>query len=175
MGLDVKQQVGSILVGYDPAAPQPTADALRALWLQFEPKSIEVIKAELREEQETVGIPVEVLRDIDRETVNFVPNYDESEQEPAVLPARFPQLLVNGAGGIAVDQDHLEVIEPVETAGHLGRRGAPEGERDEPGLEHGAVDLQGGDGLAGAGRFGDGDGPVDQLPTGEYNNSSLRL
>ena len=67
MGLDVKQQVGSILVGYDPAAPQPTADALRALWLQFEPKSIEVIKAELREEQETVGIPVEVLRDIGKE------------------------------------------------------------------------------------------------------------
>ncbi|RMD80525.1 MAG: DNA gyrase subunit A [Gammaproteobacteria bacterium] len=44
----------------------------------------------------------ELLADIDRETVDFVPNYDESEQEPAVLPARLPNLLVNGAAGIAV-------------------------------------------------------------------------
>src|SRR5437588_3521193 len=45
---------------------------------------------------------MEVLRDIDAETVDFVPNYDGYEQEPVVLPARFPNLLVNGAGGIAV-------------------------------------------------------------------------
>ncbi|MGC8200637.1 DNA gyrase subunit A, partial [Salmonella enterica] len=38
----------------------------------------------------------------DMETVDFQPNYDNSEQEPSVLPARFPNLLVNGAGGIAV-------------------------------------------------------------------------
>ena len=44
----------------------------------------------------------ELLADIDKETVDFVPNYDESEQEPAVLPARVPNLLVNGASGIAV-------------------------------------------------------------------------
>ncbi|GAB3115720.1 DNA gyrase subunit A [Novispirillum itersonii subsp. nipponicum] len=43
-----------------------------------------------------------LLDDIDRETVDFQPNYDESVQEPVVLPARFPNLLVNGAGGIAV-------------------------------------------------------------------------
>ena len=43
-----------------------------------------------------------LLDDIDKETVNFQPNYDESEHEPVVLPARFPNLLVNGAGGIAV-------------------------------------------------------------------------
>ncbi|WP_338700932.1 DNA gyrase subunit A [Bradyrhizobium sp. 26S5] len=43
-----------------------------------------------------------VLADIDMETVDFQPNYDNSEQEPSVLPARFPNLLVNGAGGIAV-------------------------------------------------------------------------
>jgi DNA gyrase subunit A len=43
-----------------------------------------------------------LLEDIDRDTVDFQPNYDGSEQEPAVLPARFPNLLVNGAGGIAV-------------------------------------------------------------------------
>ncbi len=44
----------------------------------------------------------EMLRDIDRETVAFVPNYDGSEQEPVVLPAAFPNLLVNGSAGIAV-------------------------------------------------------------------------
>ncbi len=45
---------------------------------------------------------MELLRDLDKETVDFVPNYDESLQEPEVLPARFPNLLVNGSNGIAV-------------------------------------------------------------------------
>ncbi len=44
----------------------------------------------------------EMLADIDKETVDFGPNYDESRQEPLVLPTRVPNLLVNGAGGIAV-------------------------------------------------------------------------
>ncbi len=44
----------------------------------------------------------ELLADIDRETVDFVPNYDESENEPEVLPAKLPNLLVNGSAGIAV-------------------------------------------------------------------------
>jgi len=44
----------------------------------------------------------ELLADIDRETVDFVPNYDGKETEPAVLPAKFPNLLVNGSAGIAV-------------------------------------------------------------------------
>ena len=44
----------------------------------------------------------ELLNDLDRETVDFVPNYDETEEQPAVLPARFPNLLVNGSAGIAV-------------------------------------------------------------------------
>ncbi len=43
-----------------------------------------------------------LLEDIDRDTVDFHPNYDGSEREPSVLPARFPNILVNGAGGIAV-------------------------------------------------------------------------
>jgi len=43
-----------------------------------------------------------VLEGIDEDTVDFQPNYDESSQEPRVLPAAFPNLLVNGAGGIAV-------------------------------------------------------------------------
>jgi DNA gyrase subunit A len=45
---------------------------------------------------------MELLDDIDKETVDFQPNYDGTEKEPKVLPARFPNLLVNGAGGIAV-------------------------------------------------------------------------
>jgi len=44
----------------------------------------------------------ELLADLDRETVDFVPNYDESEHEPEVLPARLPNLLINGSAGIAV-------------------------------------------------------------------------
>jgi len=44
----------------------------------------------------------QLLDDIDKDTVDFVPNYDGQEREPSVLPARFPNLLVNGAGGIAV-------------------------------------------------------------------------
>jgi DNA gyrase subunit A len=47
-------------------------------------------------------IAMELLRDIDAETVDFVPNYDGYEQQPVVLPSRFPNLLVNGSGGIAV-------------------------------------------------------------------------
>ena len=43
-----------------------------------------------------------LLRDIDKETISFIPNYDESQLEPSVLPAEFPNILVNGAGGIAV-------------------------------------------------------------------------
>jgi DNA gyrase subunit A len=45
---------------------------------------------------------MQLLEDIDKETVDFQPNYDGNEREPVVLPARFPNLLVNGAGGIAV-------------------------------------------------------------------------
>ena len=47
-------------------------------------------------------IATEMLRDIDADTVDFQPNYDESRREPAVLPSRFPNLLVNGSSGIAV-------------------------------------------------------------------------
>ncbi len=43
-----------------------------------------------------------LVEDLDKDTVDFQPNYDDSEHEPVVLPARFPNLLVNGAGGIAV-------------------------------------------------------------------------
>ena len=47
-------------------------------------------------------IAVEMLRDINKNTIDFVPNFDGSEKEPSVLPARYPNLLVNGSSGIAV-------------------------------------------------------------------------
>ena len=47
-------------------------------------------------------ITQELLADIDKDTVDFIPNYDESEEEPAVLPTRLPNLLINGSAGIAV-------------------------------------------------------------------------
>ena len=47
-------------------------------------------------------ISMEMLADINKDTVDFVPNFDETEKEPTVLPSRFPNLLVNGTTGIAV-------------------------------------------------------------------------
>ena len=53
-------------------------------------------------EARLMGIATELLRDIDRETVDFQPNFDGNTEEPLVLPARFPNLLLNGSQGIAV-------------------------------------------------------------------------
>ncbi len=53
-------------------------------------------------EAKLARIATEMLRDLDMDTVDFVPNYDGKKQEPVVLPARFPNLLVNGSSGIAV-------------------------------------------------------------------------
>lgn len=47
-------------------------------------------------------IAIEMVRDINKDTVDFIPNYDGEESEPEILPSRFPNLLVNGATGIAV-------------------------------------------------------------------------
>ncbi len=59
--------------------------------------------AAMRYTEARLGKPaMELLRDLDKDTVDFQPNYDESLQEPVVLPARFPNLLVNGSSGIAV-------------------------------------------------------------------------
>lgn len=67
MEVDLEDQVEQILAVYDPAAPGGTTERLRALWLQFEPKSVGGIKAEQRAQQETVGTPVAVLRAIGKE------------------------------------------------------------------------------------------------------------
>ncbi len=59
--------------------------------------------ASMRYTEARLGRPaMTLLEDLDKDTVDFAPNYDGSRQEPTVLPARFPNLLVNGAGGIAV-------------------------------------------------------------------------
>ncbi len=50
-------------------------------------------------------VSLALLEDLDKDTVDFKPNYDDKEFEPVVLPARFPYLLVNGAGGIAVGME----------------------------------------------------------------------
>src|SRR2546423_10547094 len=47
-------------------------------------------------------LAMEMLRDIDEDTVDFTPNYDGKSQEPVILPSRIPNLVVNGSGGIAV-------------------------------------------------------------------------
>ena len=52
--------------------------------------------------QDFAKISMEMLADINKDTVDFMPNFDETEKEPVVLPSRFPNLLVNGTTGIAV-------------------------------------------------------------------------
>ena len=47
-------------------------------------------------------LAMELLRDIEKDTVDFAPNFDDSREEPTVLPSKFPNLLVNGSSGIAV-------------------------------------------------------------------------
>ncbi len=64
MTAEITAQTNQIIETYNPSAPQSTADSLREFWLQFEPKSIAGIKAEQREQQETAGIPVPVLKAI---------------------------------------------------------------------------------------------------------------
>lgn len=61
---EIAQQVGDLLESHDPAEPGPAADRLRHLWLQFEPKSMDVIKTEQRTQQETAGIAAPVLKSI---------------------------------------------------------------------------------------------------------------
>lgn len=67
MNREFKSDIPKILASYDPANPRDTADQLRSYWLSFDPKSIGGIKAEERAKQETVGIPVPVLKGIGKQ------------------------------------------------------------------------------------------------------------
>ncbi|MGH2787156.1 MAG: DNA gyrase subunit A [Actinomycetota bacterium] len=107
--------VGDVMKKYHPHGDQAIYDALVRLAQEFstryplidgqgnfgsidgdEPAALRYTEARLSQ------IAMELLRGIDEETVDFVDNYDGFEQEPTVLPARFPNLLVNGSSGIAV-------------------------------------------------------------------------
>jgi len=66
MDIDIPEHVDELLADYNPKSPEVTADGLRDLGLKFEPKSIDVIKSEQRQQQETVGIPVPVLKGISK-------------------------------------------------------------------------------------------------------------
>ena len=88
-------------------------------------------------------LATEMLRDIDSDTVDFGPNYDDSRQEPLVLPARFPNLLVNGSAGIAVGMatniPPHNLGEAIDAVGRLhrrpvDRRQGPDEAREGPGL-----------------------------------------
>lgn len=74
MDIDIKQHVSELLADYDPESPDVTADSLRSLWLKFEPKSIEGIKAEQRLQQETIGIPIPVLKQFSKSIAKVARN-----------------------------------------------------------------------------------------------------
>ncbi|HET7517739.1 MAG TPA: DNA gyrase subunit A, partial [Actinomycetes bacterium] len=107
--------VGSVLGKYHPHSDTAVYDAMVRLGQDFasryplidgqgnfgtadgdEPAAMRYTEARLN------ALAMELLRDIDKETVDFTPNYDNESQEPVVLPARFPNLLANGSEGIAV-------------------------------------------------------------------------
>src|SRR5579862_4968548 len=107
--------VGEVLGKYHPHGDSPVYDALVRLAQDFNmryplvdgqgnygsvdgdpPAAMRYTEARLSK------IAEEMLADIEKDTVDFVPNFDETEQEPVVLPTRIPNLLVNGASGIAV-------------------------------------------------------------------------
>ena len=107
--------VGDVIGKYHPHGDQAVYDALVRMAQPFS-MGLELIDgqgnfgsvdgdppAAMRYTESRLSRPAaELLSDIEENTVDFIPNYDGTEQEPAVLPARYPNLLVNGAGGIAV-------------------------------------------------------------------------
>ena len=107
--------VGDVIGKYHPHSPDAVYDALARMAQDFAMRatlvdgrgnfgSVDGDKpaAQRYTECRLDALAMELLRDIDEETVDMAPNYDGEEQEPTVLPARFPNLLVNGSTGIAV-------------------------------------------------------------------------
>ena len=108
--------VGDVLGKYHPHGDSARPTKLWSAWPRISPcvtysstdKAISVRSMAIP--RRPTGIPsagwkkssAELLADIDKETVDFVPNYDGKEQEPSVLPTRIPNLLINGSSGIAV-------------------------------------------------------------------------
>src|ERR671915_1964344 len=107
--------VGDVMKKYHPHGDQAIYDSLVRLAQDFSPRyplisgqgnfgslDGDAAAAMRYTEARLSRLAMELVRDIDEETVDFAPNYDGFETEPVVLPARFPNLLVNGASGIAV-------------------------------------------------------------------------
>ncbi|MGZ4111254.1 MAG: DNA gyrase subunit A [Tumebacillaceae bacterium] len=107
--------VGDVLAKYHPHGDSAVYDAMVRLAQNFNTRYLLVdghgnfgsvdgdAAAAMRYTESRMSkIAMEMLRDINKETVDFVPNYDGNEKEPSVLPSRFPNLLVNGSAGIAV-------------------------------------------------------------------------
>lgn len=107
--------VGEVLAKYHPHGDASVYDALVRMAQDFNTRYLLVdghgnfgsvdgdAAAAMRYTESRMSqIAMELLRDINKETVDFVPNYDGSEKQPDVLPSRYPNLLVNGSGGIAV-------------------------------------------------------------------------
>ncbi|KEO81229.1 DNA gyrase subunit A [Tumebacillus flagellatus] len=107
--------VGDVLAKYHPHGDSSVYDALVRMAQDFNTRYLLVdghgnfgsvdgdAAAAMRYTESRMSqIAMELLRDINKETVDFVPNYDGSEKQPDVLPSRFPNLLVNGSNGIAV-------------------------------------------------------------------------
>lgn len=107
--------VGEVMGNYHPHGNMPIYDALVRMAQDFNMRyplidgqgnygsmDGDPPAAERYTEARMTKLAEEMLADIDKETVDFWPNYDESRQEPLVLPTRVPNLLINGAGGIAV-------------------------------------------------------------------------
>jgi len=107
--------VGDVLGKYHPHGDSAVYDAMVRLAQDFSTRQLLVdghgnfgsvdgdSAAAMRyTEARMAKIALEMLKDINKDTVDFIPNFDESMKEPAVLPSRFPNILVNGASGIAV-------------------------------------------------------------------------
>ncbi len=107
--------VGDVLGKYHPHGDSAVYDAMVRMAQDFSTRTLLVDghgnfgsvdgdgAAAMRYTEARMSKPaLELLRDIDKNTVDFVPNFDETQMQPSVLPSRFPNLLVNGSGGIAV-------------------------------------------------------------------------
>src|SRR5207245_5570333 len=107
--------VGEVIGKYHPHGDQPIYDAMVRMAQPFNMRYLLIDgqgnfgsvdgdppAAYRYTESRLSRIAAELLADIEKSTVDFISNFDDSEQEPVVLPARFPNLLVNGSNGIAV-------------------------------------------------------------------------
>src|SRR5580658_46258 len=97
--------VGEVMGNYHPHGDSAIYDTLVRMAQEFSMRNelVDGPAAAMRyTEARLARIATEMLRDLDMDTVDFAPNYDGSRREPLVLPARFPNLLVNGSSGIAV-------------------------------------------------------------------------